>query len=436
MECDKVQRAGVRIMKTAEYNPRHPASASKDNHCYIKMLCAFIAAVFLTTLTVSLPLGQDSHGGAETPLRFSEDGTFQISIFEDLHFGENAWEQWGPQQDVKSTGVMNAVLDAESPQLVVLNGDLITGENTFLENSTTYIDQIVAPLVERDLPWASTYGNHDSDFNISRRNILGRERLYRNARTSQMVFGEDAGVSNYYLPVFSSDGGWEPCLLLWFFDSRGGFKYQQTDESAQKIGQPNWVDHSVVDWFQKTRDSLNAHFNRTIPSLAFVHIPTNASRALQLDVGVDPYTEPGIDEDTPLAGQAQGWCADGTSDSDCEYGAQDLPFMKALTSTAGLLAVFSAHDHGDTWCFKWNNTLPGMDFTGNGLNLCFGQHSGYGGYGSWSRGSRQVLLTEASLAESEIDTWIRLESGDVISSVTLNATYGLDRYPPTADTHE
>ncbi|RMY37817.1 hypothetical protein D0865_13250 [Hortaea werneckii] len=435
MECGKDERRDVSVMKTPEYIPRRPASAAKDGHRYIKMLCVLLAAVFLTTLAFSLPLGKDLHGGAETSLRFSKDGTFQISIFEDLHFGENAWEQWGPQQDVKSTGVMNAILDAESPQLVVLNGDLITGENTFLENSTSYIDQIVAPLVQRDLPWASTYGNHDSDFNISRRNILGRERLYRNARTSQMVFGEDSGVSNYYLSVFPSDGASEPSLLLWFFDSRGGFKYQQTDERSQKIGQPNWVDHTVVDWFQKTRDSLNAQFHRTIPSLAFVHIPTNASRALQLDVGVDPYTEPGIDEDTPLAGQAQGWCADGTNGNHCEYGAQDLPFMKALASTPGLLALFSAHDHGDTWCFKWNETLPGMDFAGNGLNLCFGQHSGYGGYGSWSRGSRQVLLTEASLKEHEIDTWIRLESGEVVSSVTLNATYGFDRYPPTPDTH-
>ncbi|KAI6790582.1 Metallo-dependent phosphatase [Hortaea werneckii] len=435
MECGEGEMPDVSVMKTPEYIPRRSASTEKDAHCYIKMLYVLLAAVFLTTLTFSLPLSQDHHGEAETPLRFNSDGTFQISIFEDLHFGENAWEQWGPQQDVKTAAVMNAVLDAESPQLVVLNGDLITGENTFLENSTTYIDQIVAPLVQRDLPWASTYGNHDSDFNISRRNILGRERLYRNARTSQMVFGEDSGVSNYYLPVYPSDGGSKPCLLLWFFDSRGGFLYQQTDERSQRIGQPNWVDHSVVDWFQKTRDSLNAQFNRTIPSLAFVHIPTNASRALQLEVGVDPYTEPGIDEDTPLAGQAQGWCADGTSNNDCEYGGQDLPFMRALASTSGLLAVFSAHDHGDTWCFKWNETLPGMDFAGNGLNLCFGQHSGYGGYGSWSRGSRQVLLTEASLAENEIDTWIRLESGDVVSSVTLNATYGLDRYPPTLDTH-
>ena len=32
-----------------------------------------------------------------------------------------------------------------------------------------------------------------------------------------------------------------------------------------------------------------------------------------------------------------------------------------------------------------------MDVVGNGINLCFGQHSGYGGYGNWIRGSRQVL---------------------------------------------
>ena len=51
---------------------------------------------------------------------------------------------------------MNTVLDVESPQLVVLNGDLITGENTYLANSTHYVDEIVQPLVQRGLSWAST----------------------------------------------------------------------------------------------------------------------------------------------------------------------------------------------------------------------------------------------------------------------------------------
>jgi hypothetical protein len=112
--------------------------------------------------------------------------------------------------------------------------------------------------------------------------------------------------------------------------------------------------------------------------------------------------------------------------------------MDAITSTPGLMALFSGHDHGDTWCYKWDTQLPGMSMNGNGINICFGQHSGYGGYGTWTRGSRQVLLHESMLQDLnnlELDTWIRLETQNVVGAVTLNSTYGQDRYPATKDTH-
>lgn len=401
------------------------------------MMLALILAVLSTILCLGavLPMGHKETNQLLAPLKFTSDGTFQLSIFEDLHFGENAWDLWGPQQDIWSTYVMNQVLDAESQQLVVLNGDLITSENTFLENSTDYVDEIVAPLVQRGLSWGSTYGNHDSGFNLSRANILARERLYPNARTTQMVFGPESGVSNYYLPVYPSHGGAEPSLILWFFDSRGGSYSQQLNATGDQIGQPDWVDDSVVDWFTKTNSELVQVCGRTIPSLAFVHIPTNASRALQLEAGVKPHYQPGINDDYGLAQQSQGWCADGSNDAQCEYGGQDVPFMRAIAATPGLMAVFSGHDHGDTWCYKWDTQLSGMTVKGNGVNLCFGQHSGYGGYGTWTRGSRQVLITESMLRNHELDTWIRLEDGSVVGSVTLNSTYGHDWYPATKDTH-
>jgi hypothetical protein len=72
-----------------------------------------------------------------------------------------------------------------------------------------------------------------------------------------------------------------------------------------------------------------------------------------------------------------------------------------------------------------------MPIKGNGINLCFGQHSGYGGYGNWIRGSRQVLVTEANLPDYVAETWIRLEDGGVVGSVSLNSTYGKDEYPAT-----
>lgn len=92
-------------------------------------------------------------------LHFTENGTFQVTIFEDLHFGEAEDTDWGPLQDVDTLKVMRTVLSNETTQLVILNGDLITGENTYKENSTDYVDEIVAPLVEAGLPWASTYGS-------------------------------------------------------------------------------------------------------------------------------------------------------------------------------------------------------------------------------------------------------------------------------------
>lgn len=334
--------------------------------------------------------------------------------------------------------VINKVLDNEAPQLVVLNGDLITGENAFVQNSTVYLDQIVEPLVRRGLAWASTYGNHDSDLNISSAAIYEREKTFPNSRTARMVQGRDAGVSNYYLPVYAQNCTTCHCapeLLLWFFDSRGGFYYQEFEPDGSRVGQPGWVDNSVVEWFQRTNARISSKFGRTIPSLAFVHIPPFVFQAIQTEHGkesIHPNKQPGINDDYPLAMQAQGWCPDGRNDGSCQYGGQDLPFMKAIASTAGLIGLFSGHDHGDTWCYKWDRLVPGMTVAGNGVNLCFGQHSGYGGYGNWIRGARQIRVSSDALRSNwDAETWIRLESGQEVGSVMLNATFGQDSYPAT-----
>ncbi|KAL4733576.1 Metallo-dependent phosphatase-like protein [Aspergillus similis] len=388
------------------------------------------------TIIAAAVFAHSAHALLREPLRFSENGTFQISIFEDLHFGENAWESWGPAQDAKTVTVLNKVLDDETrPDLVVLNGDLITGENTFLENSTSYVDQIVAPFVARGLPWAATYGNHDGQYNLSSAALLARENRYPGSLTQSMVPGREAGVTNYYLPVYGSGIRWPwsaPKMILWFFDSRGGSYFQERDSDGNEVPRPNWVDESVVRWFRRTNNYLTNWHRKTIPSLVFVHIPTNASRAAQTMDGIDQYREPGINDDYTLAQQAQGWCEDGTnSNEDCPYGGQDAAFMEALIEIPGILGVFSGHDHGDTWCYKWDSRIEGMSIKGNGVNLCFGQHSGYGGYGNWIRGARQVLVEEKKLKRRELSTWIRLESGDVVGAVSLNATYGEDLYPAT-----
>ncbi|RDI87533.1 Eukaryotic translation initiation factor 6 [Venturia inaequalis] len=393
----------------------------------------FFAAAALSPLVWASPrsnLKGMKWANTSSPLRYEKDGTFKLSIFEDLHFGEGQNNPpevvWGPRYDRKTITVLNTLLDVEKPNLVVLNGDLITGENTYLHNSTTYLDQVVGPLVQRQIPWAATYGNHDREYNLSPTKLLMREKkLYPNlSLTKSMVSDPDAGTTNYVLPIYSSDPTDPvPATLLYFFDSRGGHEFQRISPTTNKtIPVPDFVHPSVVSWFNKQKSLFHTRYRRHIPSLAFVHIPIYAMNAFQTRPGgVDKNREPGINDDYPLAPQ---------STENDEYTARDIPFMRALASTPSLKAVFSGHDHGNDWCAKWDSTLPGMNVSGpaQGLFMCFGRRTGYGGYGIWARGSRQIFLHE-KMVESEIETWVRLEDEAISGHVVLNATYGGDLYP-------
>lgn len=333
----------------------------------------------------------------------------------------------GPDRDRKTVLIMGDILDFDPPDLVVINGDLINGESTFLENSTHYVDQIVTPMVDRNLTWASTYGNHDHYYNITGDGIFERETAFPGARTDRMVDDPTAGVTNYYLPVYGSDcNGSDDCtpeLLLWFFDSRGG--YYSLGNARE-----NWVDESVVAWFNETNAELVERYEKEIPSLAFVHVPIHASFAIQQEYGIDKNKQPGINYETVVQ-QGEGWCSDGNRSRTCDYGDQDVPFMRSLVSIPGIIALFYGHDHANSWCYKWDSQVPGTSMAGNGINLCYGQHTGYGGYGNWIRGGRQILVSREGLKDLAIDTHIRLESGDVAGRVSLNSSYNTDSYAAT-----
>lgn len=60
------------------------------------MLCLLVAAVFFAAVThgaVFPKWNWSWNWGEQKGLRFTEKGTFQIAIFEDLHFGESKSSQ-------------------------------------------------------------------------------------------------------------------------------------------------------------------------------------------------------------------------------------------------------------------------------------------------------------------------------------------------------
>lgn len=51
-------------------------------------------------------------------ISFNEDGFFKLTIFSDVHFGENPWDSWGPEQDIKTNALMETLLKIETPDYV------------------------------------------------------------------------------------------------------------------------------------------------------------------------------------------------------------------------------------------------------------------------------------------------------------------------------
>ena len=82
----------------------------------------FILTVGLDDQVLALlPPPTTKASGGERYVQMRAGAAFKIAVFADLHFGENAWTDWGPAQDVNSVKVMNTMLDNETT-----TGDFIT----------------------------------------------------------------------------------------------------------------------------------------------------------------------------------------------------------------------------------------------------------------------------------------------------------------------
>ncbi|KAJ3561375.1 hypothetical protein NP233_g10228 [Leucocoprinus birnbaumii] len=335
---------------------------------------------------------------------FRKDGTLKITVFSDLHFGENPWDWWGPEHDLNSTKLMKRVLKDEKPDYAVINGDLITGENTFKENSTLLIDQIVAPLNAAKVPFSSTHGNHDNQPNITHAEEIARELKVAPlsyTRTAPAGVGGEGGPGNYWVPrgVLKPQLDRSPSLVIWFFDSRGGF-------SKPDVGIPDFVDTSVAPWIASETQAMNEAWGPGITrsSLAFVHIPPHYIEDVQYTI--TPEKNPGLNADELGLGSVQK--------------TDDIPFWGAVKQNLqNLVAVISGHDHGNEWCAR----EPTKDIV-----FCFDKHSGYGGYTGtdWGYGVRNLVFHLSSNTSElpKVESWIRLEEGETRAHVWIDDTLG------------
>jgi hypothetical protein len=307
------------------------------------------------------------------------------------------------------------VLELETPDLAVLSGDMLTGLNVD-ENATAYWDKLVGVLDARSIPHTALLGNHDAEpFSGTGANQSSpgakTSRLELMAHDAQLPLshskiGPEAlrpAVSVYVVDVFPHraatalhpgerlrehlhPGGHtgvhsaeRPVLQLFHLDSGGG-------------GMPEMLYEDQIGWFNRTIAARRERWARSkrstagpqrgvgggggssvegthnadvgvVPALVFVHIPLwEFQQAL-----LDKHSCFGVAEDgiTPTI--------------------TNTGLFAALEAAPEVQAVFVGHDHCNDFCCQFGR---------RSIDLCFGRHSGYGGYDctGYLKGSRLITF--------------------------------------------
>ena len=192
---------------------------------------------------------------AEEPaVQFSADNRLNILIVADTQDIEN------PQQAMLS--LLNASLDTAKPDLVVFLGDMIHGRVIRgEENVRKAIDAVVSPVVERNIPFALVFGNHDEECGISNEEQL---KIYQSYPGCLTVEGEEMpGCGNHYILIENPVNPQSP-VVLWFLDSG--------NHAEEGKGTYDYVKEEQIDWMLRSWNELKTKYSDPV-SYAFQHIP-------------------------------------------------------------------------------------------------------------------------------------------------------------------
>jgi hypothetical protein len=122
-------------------------------------------------LSVLYGRAKPKQNGPRTALRVRTDGKFKVFQISDTHMVtgvgicKDAIDGHGralpeSEADPLTVDFVGKILDIEKPDLVILTGDQLHHN---IPDSESALFKVVAPLIDRSIPWAAVFGNHDSE---------------------------------------------------------------------------------------------------------------------------------------------------------------------------------------------------------------------------------------------------------------------------------
>lgn len=318
----------------------------------------------------------------EKTLRFNEDGKFKILQIADL------------QDNVlfksMSKEFLQALLDRENPDLVVLTGDNI-GPGTSKTPDLMYltIHEFMSIFEENGVKVAAVFGNHDEEDNAYNKD----EQIELYKKYSCYV-GSDvpelSGSGTYNLPVLASDSD-KTVFNLWFFDSG-----EYNDEND--LGGYGCVHKDQIEWYVETEKALTEeNGGKPVPSFAFQHIIVPEVYDV-LEKVENPENEKYKDK---YVAEFQGEYyvfPDEYADEDTFFSETPCPpnytngQADAFIENGNVLGIAVGHDHKNSFVIPYK-----------GLDIINSPASSFGSYGDMNRGARVITLDEKDLSSYETD---------------------------------
>ncbi len=302
-------------------------------------------------------------------LKYKADGKFKIMQLTDIHY------KYGKSGSKKAIECMNAVLDAEQPDFVVITGDLIYGNG--VEKA---IEELTEPMVSRNIPFSITFGNHDHQFD---RTLSQTYDQVQAMPLSVMPERGDVESPDYTVEIMTSDGA-RVANVLYCIDTHSGPRFK-------KVGRYDWIHPDQIMWYVDNSREYKAQNNGIpVPSLMFLHIPLMEWRDAEAD------------EKCPLIGNK----GEGIASADVNSG-----MFAALRGEGDIVGVFAGHDHDNDFATAYMDVL-----------LAYGRYSGGNTvYNNLKpNGARVIELTEG---KRDLRTWIRLSDGRVEQETSFPADY-------------
>lgn len=288
-------------------------------------------------------------------MAFDSNHEFKIAQFTDIHWCDDSIAKCE-----KTLASMQAVIDTEKPDLIIITGDVITDHP-----AVKGWKSIINFFHKQGIPYAVTMGNHDAEF-LSKDSIytmLTDDPVYVGVRGNQV-----SGYGNMTISLYASDGSDKVNGVIYLIDSNDYPK-------DNLFGKYDWIHFDQIEWYRRESDRFTAkNGGKPVPSLAYFHIP--------------------LMEYAQVVGKPD------TFGNPCEgigSGGVNSGMFASILDKGDIMGVFAGHDHVD-------------DYIGirSDVALAFGRNSGWNAYGFFERGGRIVVMKEG---KRQFDTWITTAKG-------------------------